>query len=82
LAEPFVVSKEKRAVLEDAPSSGRSELVLPQSILGEIIGVGEEVGRIEFIVAEEIECASVEGVGAGASDGIDHSAGGEAVLGE
>ena len=60
----LVVAEEERLVLEHRAAEGAAELVLLEVRLGAAGAVVEEVVGVEGVVAEELEGAAVELVGA------------------
>ena len=52
-AETFIVAEEENLVLDDRTATGDAKLVLTQGALGNATGIFEEVGSVEFVVAEE-----------------------------
>lgn len=80
LAQPLVVAKNKYLVFPDGPAGGRAELVAAKRRFGQAVVIFKEVGCVQGAVADELIGAAVELAGAGAGDGIDDPAGGEAVL--
>ncbi len=66
------VAEEEEAVVEDG--SAQRSAVEVAAVLGLAAGGGEVVARVEVFVAEELEEAAVEGVGAGAGGDVDDAA--------
>ena len=72
LADSLVVAEEEEAVAEDGEAEGSAIEVA--AVLGLAAGGGEVVAGVEVFVAEELEEAAVEGVGAGAGGDVDDAA--------
>src|SRR5579864_3790328 len=71
LAQSLIVDEEKGVVFDDGTANRSAELIPFESRYGRSI---EEVPGVERAVAEELVRGAVQGVGAGASNGIDHAA--------
>ena len=81
LAYPFVVAEDEGPVLADRASGSGAELVALVRRFRLVTGIGEEVIRIQLIVAQELVEVAMECVRSRFADGVDHSAGGSPVLG-
>src|SRR5262249_2853636 len=77
----LVVEKAEQSVLEDRTAEVSAELVLIVLRLGEIVGIGDEVGGIEVLVSQVFICHTVEGVGATLGVDRNSSAGTSAIFG-
>ena len=71
LAHALVAGEEERALAHDRAAERGAEL-LPLQLLGL---AGEEVARVEGVVAHEVEQRAVELVGAGLGGGVERAAG-------
>ena len=63
--------------MEDRPTDGAAKLILPEFGLGQ----GKVVPCVEVVVADILVGRSVEFVGAGLGDHVDHGAGGATNVG-
>ena len=80
-ARAFVIGKPKSLIALD-PAAGRAaELVLAEGPSGLAVGVLEEVGGVEFVVAQELPNAAVNLVRARFQRGVEHRAARAAKLG-
>jgi hypothetical protein len=67
---PLVAGEEERSGLHNRPAQRRAELIALEVLLLR----GEEVLRVERVVAQEFERAAVEGVGPRLGDGVERAA--------
>src|SRR5207302_91612 len=77
---PFIIAEEKGVVLANRSPGRDPELVLSEGRLWLPSSVGKKILCIQAAVAQEFIRGAMEGVGAGASDGVHYPAGGLAVL--
>src|SRR5207249_282240 len=77
LAARLPAAEEEEMVVNNRAADSGAELIQPQLILAG----GEEISRIEFIVAHELEQVAVELVRAGFRDDVDAAAGSTSDLG-
>src|SRR5690606_20859342 len=75
LAETLVKAEEESLVPPYRPPCRDTELVVPQQRLRPPGSVGEEVARIELVVAEELIERAVQRIGPGLQAEVDHTAG-------
>ena len=83
-AGALIRAKEKQPVQHERAAQRAAELVAHQAVIealaGRAVDPGERAGRVETVVARELEEVAVEHVGARLGDDADRSAGVQAVL--
>ena len=81
VALTVVVEEEKIAIRPDRPAERAAELVVVVGRFRSVVQHVDGVVRVERLVAVELEGRSVQVVGAGLGDDVDHGATGAAILG-